>query len=126
MSRIESLSLSLSLSVCLSLSLSLSLSVSLSVSLSLPLSLKQDSQPKRRSQLQDFLCRWKQAKYVIHIALYLDVLTPITKLSLHFQQNQQDPIKAVKRVKDFKLTMTRLTLLIDQLLESSTSQLTFY
>ena len=85
-----------------------------------------DSQAKRMSELQDFLRRWKQAKYIIHIAIYLDVLAPVRQLSLGFQQNQHDPVKAVKRVKDLTWTMAKLTLLIDQSLESNTGRLTFY
>ena len=85
-----------------------------------------DSQAKMRSQLQGFLHRCKQAKYIIHIALYLNVLAPIRQLSLSFQQNQHSPVKAVKRIKDFTWTMAKLTLLIDQSLESNTSSSTFY
>ena len=85
-----------------------------------------DSQAKRMSELQDFLRRWKQAKYIIHIAIYLDVLAPIRQFSLSFQQNQHNPVKAVKRIKDFTWTMAKLTLLIDQSLESNTDSLTFY
>ena len=85
-----------------------------------------DSQAKMRNQLQGFLHRCKQAKYIIHIAIYLNVLAPIRQLSLSFQQNQHNPVKAVKRIKDFTWTMAKLTLLIDQSLESNTGSLTFY
>ena len=85
-----------------------------------------DSQPKKRAELQGFLRKWKHAKYVIHIAIYLDVLAPIRQLSLGFQQNLHDPVRAVKRITDFTWIMAKLTLLIDQDLESKTSRLTFY
>ena len=84
-----------------------------------------DFQAKRRSKLQGFLPKWKQARYVINAATYLDLLAPIRQLSPGFQQNQHDPVKVVKRVKDFTWTMANLALLIDQSLESNTSQLTF-
>ena len=82
-----------------------------------------DSQVKRSSKLQGFSQRWKQAKYVIHTAIYLDALVPIRWLSLGFQQNRHDLVKAVKRVKYFTLKMAKLTLLIVQ---SDISRLTFY
>ena len=82
-----------------------------------------DLLPKKRAELKGFLRKWKHAKYVIHIAIYLDVLAPIRQLS---QQNLHDPVKAVKRIKDFTWIMAKLTLLIDQDLESKTSRLTHY
>ena len=54
------------------------------------------------------------------------MLAPIRQLDLRFQQNQHDPVKAVKRVKDFTWTMAKLTLLIDQSIESNSSRLAFY
>ena len=67
--------------------------------------------------------RWKQAKYVIHTAIYLDALVPIRQISLGFQQNRHDLVKAVKRVKYFTLKTAKLTLLTVQ---SDISRLTFY
>ena len=63
------------------------------------------------------------SKYVIHTAIYLDALVPIRKISLGFQQNRHDLVKAVKRVKYFTLKTAKLTLLIVQ---SDISRLTFY
>ena len=77
--------------------------------------------PSKKGELQGFLRRKKQAKYVIHITIYLDVLTPIRHLSLGFQQNQHDPFKAVTT-----WTMVKLKLLIDHSLELNSSRLTFY
>ena len=67
---------------------------------------------KRRSELQGFLHRWKQAKYVIHIVIYLGVLAPVRLLSLSFQQNQRDPIKAVERAKDFMVDNSKINLIV--------------
>ena len=63
---------------------------------------------------------------VVYTAIYLDVPAPIRQLNLGFKQNQHDPVKAVKRVKDFTWTMAKLTLLIDQSIESNSSRLAFY
>ena len=41
-----------------------------------------DSQALKRAELVGFAKKWAQAKYPIHLALYLDILQPIKVLSL--------------------------------------------
>ena len=41
-----------------------------------------DPQTLKRAELVDFAKKWVQAKYHIHLALYLNILQPIKVLSL--------------------------------------------
>ena len=45
-----------------------------------------DSQPLKRAELESYAKKWMNAKYPIHLAIYLDVLTPLKVLSLGFQK----------------------------------------
>lgn len=47
-------------------------------------------------------------------------------MSLSFQRELHDPVKAVRRVQDFTLTMRKLKLLVDESLESPDSIMTHY
>ena len=60
-----------------------------------------DSQPKQRAQLSGFLKRWKHASLPLSMSIYLDVLSPLHNMSLHFQKNRHDPVKAFCQVQDF-------------------------
>ena len=44
-----------------------------------------DSQTLKRAELVSFAKKWVQAKYPIHLALYLDFLQPVKVLSLVMQ-----------------------------------------
>ena len=59
-----------------------------------------DSQREKRAELKGFVKRWKHASYPIHMALYLDILSPLRRLSLGFQQDRRDPVKAVRRIQE--------------------------
>ena len=85
-----------------------------------------DSQASKRAELKGYLKKWKDASYPINISIYLDVLSPIRQLSLSFQQDLHDPVKAVRRIKDFTWSMTKLQMLIMNSLDSETSRLTYY
>ena len=85
-----------------------------------------DSQPKRRAELVGFVRKWKHSTYPIHMALYLDVLSPIRRLSLAFQQELHDPVKAIRRIQEFTWTMSKLQLLIDSSLDEPDSIMTHY
>ena len=71
--------------------------------------------------------KWANAKYPIHLAIYLDVLTPLKVLSLGFQKEKHDPVSAVRRITEFNWTMGKLQLLIDSSLEGDNGdRLTHY
>ena len=67
-----------------------------------------DSLPKRRAQLIGFITRWKNAWLPLSMSVYLDVLPPMRRLSLSFQKDLHDPVKAVHRVQEFTWTMAIL------------------
>ena len=75
-----------------------------------------DSQALKRAEIQGEAKKWKNAKFPIHLALYIDVLTPLKVLSLGFQKEKHDPVLAVRRIKEFNWTMAKLQLLIDSAL----------
>ena len=56
------------------------------------------------------------------LAIYLDVLSPLKRLSLSFQQELHDPVKAV--CCNFNVTMVKLKLLVDESLENPDSIMT--
>ena len=66
-----------------------------------------DSQPLKRAELKGYVNKWKHATYPMYIALYLDILAPLHQLSLAFQQDVHDPVKAIRRIQEF--TWTRLS-----------------
>ena len=60
-----------------------------------------DSQPKRRAQLIGFIKHWKNALLPLSMSICLDILSPMCQLSLWFQKDPHDPVKAVCRVQEF-------------------------
>ena len=83
-----------------------------------------DSQALKRAELKGYLLKWKDASIPISLAIYLDVLSPLKWLSLGFQQDLHDPVKAVCHIQDFNLTMVKLKLLVDESLENPYSIMT--
>ena len=58
------------------------------------------------------------------MAIYLGILSPLKQLSLSFQQELHDPVKAVHHIQDFNLTVVKLKLLVDESLENPDSIMT--
>ena len=80
-----------------------------------------DSQALKRAELKGYLLKWKDASIPISLAIYLGVPSPLKWLSLSFQQELHDPVKAVCHIQDFNLTMAKLKLLVDKSLENPDS-----
>ena len=70
-----------------------------------------------KAEIEGFAKPWKQASYVIHAAIYLDVLSPIKRLSIAMQQEKHDPVKTVCRVQEFTWTIEKLKVLINESLD---------
>ena len=91
-----------------------------------------DSSSEKRAEIKGFLKKWDHAKYPIHIAVYLDVLSILVRMSLSEQKDLHDPVKAVGRIQDFNWTMAKLQMYIDgaldkgQMEETERSRLTHY
>ena len=60
-----------------------------------------DSQAIKRAELGGFMKKWKRASFPIHIEIFLDVLSPIHCLSITFQQEELDAVKALQRIQEF-------------------------
>ena len=60
----------------------------------------------------------------MYIALYLDILTPLRRLSLAFHQDVHDPVKTIRRIQEFTCTMAKLQMLIDESLDKPESVFT--
>ena len=85
-----------------------------------------DSQQQKRAELQGYVTIWKHATYPLHMAIYLDILSPLHRLRLGFQQDLHEPVKAVRRVQEFTWTMAKLKLLIDEGLDEPDGMMTNY
>ena len=72
-----------------------------------------NSQALKRAEIEGEAKKWKNGKFSIHLAIYLDVLTPLKVISLRFQKEKYDPMEAVTCIKEFTWTMTKLQLLVD-------------
>ena len=81
-----------------------------------------DSQISKQGELKGYLRRWKNASLPAHLAIFLDVLAPLRRLSLSFQQETHDPVKAVRRIQEFNWTMAKLQILLDTSLDEIHSQ----
>lgn len=79
---------------------------------------KTDSQATRRAELAGYLLKWKDASLPINMAIFLDILSPLRRLSLAFQQEIHNPVKSIRRVQELKWTMAKLQLLIEESLEN--------
>ena len=77
-------------------------------------------------QLSDYLSKWTQAVVPLHLEIYLDLLAPLRQFSLSLQQEEHDPLKAIRMVKSFSQTIANLKLLIDESLKENIPRLTNY
>ena len=74
-----------------------------------------DSQALRKAELEGQANKWKEATYPMYMTIYLDILSPIRRISIAMQSDFQDQVKVVKRIRDFWWTMTKLLLLLHKL-----------
>ena len=47
------------------------------------------------AQIKGFLNKWEYAKYLMYLAIYLDVLAILVQMSFSEQKEEHDPVKAV-------------------------------
>ena len=48
------------------------------------------------------------------MAICLDILSPIRRISVAMQSDFHDPVKVIKRIKEFGWTMAKLVLVLDE------------
>ena len=85
-----------------------------------------DSQSLKKAEIEGFVKKWQYAKFPLHLALYLDVLTPLKVLSLSMQKEEHDPVTMLRRVQEFHWTMTKLQALVANSVAGTTNRLTNY
>ena len=78
------------------------------------------------SRIERLPKQMKSTIYPIYQTFYLDILSPIRRLSLGFHQELHNPVKAVRRIREFSWTMVKLHALIDKSLNEPASRLTHY
>ncbi|XP_057291390.1 zinc finger protein 862-like [Hydractinia symbiolongicarpus] len=85
-----------------------------------------DSQPEKRAKLKGFLKKWKEAAIPFNMAIYLDILSPIRRLSLSMQSDEHDPVKQVRRIQEFTATMAKLKIILLDTLDGSSDIMTHH
>ena len=85
-----------------------------------------DSQALKHREMKGYAKKWQFAKFPLHIAMYLDVLTPLKVLSVSLQQEKHDPVYMLRNVHEFNWSMSKLQLLVEHAFEGSTKKLTNY
>ena len=55
-----------------------------------------DSQALKQSELEGHSKKWKDTMYPMYMAIYLDILSPICRISLAMQQELHNPVKVIK------------------------------
>ena len=60
------------------------------------------------------------------MAIYLDILSSIRRISVAMQSDFHDPVKLVKRIKEFRWRMAKLVLVLDEALDKEGSALTHF
>ena len=73
-----------------------------------------DSQAMKRAEIQGSVKKWTHASYPVYMSVYLDVLAPIRRISLAMQQEIHDPVKVIRRIKEFTWTMAKLILIFEE------------
>ena len=81
-----------------------------------------DSQPKKREEIKGYLNKWQGAGYVIHVAIFIDILSPLRRLSLSMQHENHDPVKIICRINEFTWPLSKLQLIVENLLDGNENQ----
>ena len=76
-----------------------------------------DSQALKHHEMKGYAKKWQYAKFPLHIAMYLDVLTPLKVLSVSLQQEKHDPVYMLRNVHEFNWLMSKLQLLVENAFE---------
>ena len=81
-----------------------------------------DSQPKKREEIKDYLNKWQDAGYVIHMAIFIDILSTLRRLSLSMQHENHDPVKIICHINEFTWAMSKLQLIVENSLDGNENQ----
>ena len=81
-----------------------------------------DSQPKKQEEIKDYLNKWQDAGYVIHMAIFMDILSPLRRLSLSMQYQNHNPVKIIRCINEFTWAMSKLRLIMENSLNGNENQ----
>ena len=81
-----------------------------------------DSQPKKREEIRGYLNKRQDAGYIIHMAIFIDILSPLRRLSLSMQHKNHDPVKIIRHINEFTWAMSKLRLIVENSLDGNENQ----
>ena len=81
-----------------------------------------DSQPKKREEIKGYSNKWQDAGYVIHMAIFIDILSPLRRLSLSMQHENHDLVTIICCVNEFTWAMSKLQLIMQYSLDGNENQ----
>ena len=81
-----------------------------------------NSQPKKRDEIKSYLNKWQDAGYVIHMAIFIDILSSLQRTSLSMQHENHDPIKIIRCLNEFTWAMSKLRLIVENSLDGNENQ----
>ena len=85
-----------------------------------------DSQPKKREEIKGYLNKWQDAGYIIHMAIFIDILSPWRRLNLSMQHENNDPVKIIRCINEFTWAMSKLRLIVENSLDGKENQVNTY
>ncbi|XP_046840401.1 zinc finger protein 862-like [Xenia sp. Carnegie-2017] len=62
----------------------------------------------QKQKINGFLAKWKDARFPMYASIFVDIIGPLRVLSLGLQTDDNDPVKALRRIKEFDWTMVKL------------------
>ena len=80
-----------------------------------------DSQALKHSEIFGRIKIWRHAMYPMYMAVYLDILSPIRRISLAMQQEIHDPVKVIKRIVDHG----KIVILLERAMENTNTLTNF-
>ena len=69
--------------------------------------------------MKGFVNKWKDTGYLMHIAIFINILSPMQRLSLSLQRDKHDLVKVTRHLNEFTWTMSKLRLIIENSLDKN-------
>ena len=62
----------------------------------------------QKQKIEGFLARWKDVRFPMFAAIFIDIVRPLRVLPIGLQAEDNDLVKALRRIKEFHWTMAKL------------------
>ena len=85
-----------------------------------------DSQPKKQEEIKDYLNKWQDTGYIIQMAISIDILSTLRRLSLSMQHENHDLVNIIRRINEFTWAMSKLRLIVENSLDGNENQVKRY